>query len=136
MTEFTSDVTPIPHSQERVFTLLSDLNNLRKFQHELSGLPVKNLTFDADSCQFTAESVGKIAIRIIEREPFKTIKLVSESSPIAFTCWIQLVEAAPGDTRLKLTLRADIPVFLKPMVSKPLEKGIKKAAEALASLPY
>lgn len=136
MTEFTSDITPIPHSQERVFAVLSDLNNLGKFQKDLSGLPIKNLTFDQDSCQFSVDPVGKIALRIAEREPFKTIKLVSESSPIPFTCWIQLVEAAPNDTRLKLTLRADIPVFLKPMVSKPMEKGIKKAAEALAALPY
>lgn len=136
MADFTSDITPIPHSQERVFTVLSDLNNLGKFQKDLSGLPIKDLSFDKDCCQFTADGVGKIAMRIIEREPYKTIKLTSESSPIAFTCWIQLVEAAPNDTRLKLTLRADIPLFLKPMVSKPLEKGIKKVAEALAAIPY
>lgn len=136
MTEFTSEIISIPHSQERVFNVLSDLNNLGKFQKDLSGLPIKDLTFDKDSCRFSADGVGKIAIRIVEREPFKTIKLVSESSPVDFTGWIQLVEAESGDTLLKLTLRADIPLFLKPMVSKPLEKGINKAAEALAAIPY
>ena len=136
MTEFTSNIISIPHSQERVFTILSDFTNLGKFQKSLSGLPIKDLKFDKDSCQFNAEGVGKIAIRIVEREPFKTIKLISESSPVGFTGWIQLVEAGTGETRLKLTLHADIPLFLKPMISKPLEKGINKAAEALAALPY
>lgn len=136
MTDFISDITPIPHSQERVFSILSDLNNLGKFQKDLTGLPIKNLAFDKDSCRFTADGVGKIAVRIVEREPSKTIKLTSEASPVPFTCWIQLIEVDPNNTQLKLTLRADIPFLLKPMVVKPLEKGINKAAEALAALPY
>jgi len=136
MTDFTSDITPIPHSQDRVFKVLSDLNNIGKFQKNVEGLPIKDLTFDTDSCRFTVDGVGKIALRIVEREPNKTIKLTSETSPVPFTCWIQLVEAGPNDTHLKLTLRADIPFLLKPMISKPLEKGIKKTAEALAAIPY
>jgi hypothetical protein len=136
MTEFTSEIISIPHNQERVFTVLSDLNNLGKFEKNLSALPIKDLTFDKDSCTFKADGVGKIAVRIVEREPFKTIKLVSESSPVGFTGWIQLVEAGPSETRLKLSLHADIPLFLKPIISKPLEKGINKAAETLATLPY
>jgi len=136
MTDFTSDITPIPHSQERVFTVLSNLNNIGTFQKNLSSLHIKDLTFDTDSCRFTANGVGTIALRITEREPSKTIKFVSETSPVPFTCWIQLVESGPNITQLKLTLRADIPFLLKPMVSKPLENGIKKAAEALANLPY
>ncbi len=136
MTDFTSDVKSIAHDSERVFNFLSDLNHIEKFRASLSGSPVKEITFDRDSCRFKADGVGTIAVRIVEREPYKTIKFVSETSPVPFTCWIQLVEAAPNDTHLKLILRADIPLLLKPMVSKPLEKGIQKVADVLAALPY
>ncbi|MDP4278396.1 MAG: SRPBCC family protein, partial [Bacteroidota bacterium] len=93
-------------------------------------------TFTSDTCSFNVPNIGTIALRIVEREPAKTVKLVTEKSPVPFTCWIQLTQAAPEDTRLKLTLRADIPFMLKGMVSKPLENMVQKVAEALAALPY
>ncbi|NLT03377.1 MAG: SRPBCC family protein [Bacteroidales bacterium] len=136
MTDFTSDIKQIPHNQTKVFDTLSDLNNLARFGEKLPTTSIKDLSFDRDSCRFKVDNVGSIALRIIEREPCKTIKLVSESSPIPFTCWIQLVGAGENETRLKLTVRADIPLLLKPMVAKPLEKGIGELANVLAALPY
>ena len=50
--------------------------------------------------------------------------------------WIQLVEKSVDDTRMKLTIKADLNMFLKPMLSKPLTEGIEKIADMLASLPY
>jgi len=136
MTDFVSDVQKIPYDASRVFTKLSDLKNLEKVQDLIPNGEIKDFVCDSDSCSFQAEKLGKIALRIIERDPAKTIKLVSEQSPVPFTCWIQLVEESSNDTRLRLTFRADIPFMFKGMVSKPIEKGIRKLAEVLASLPY
>ncbi len=135
MTEYISDIQQIPFSAERVFTKLSDLNNLESVKHLLEG-KVKDFTFDTDSCQFKVDPVGTVGIHIQEREPFKTIKLGSVKSPIEFLGWIQLQEIAPDDTRLKLTFRADIPFFLKSMISNKLEEGINTLAAMLAKLPY
>ncbi len=136
MTDFTSDTKQIPHAAVNVFETLADLNNLARLGDNLPVNGLKDLTYDKDSCRFKVDPVGTISLRITEREPHKTIKLVSESSPIPFTCWIQLVEAGNQDTRLRLTVRADIPLMLKPMVAKPLEKGIEDLATLLATLPY
>lgn len=136
MTDFTSDTKQIPHATVNVFEMLADLNNLARLGDNLPVSSLKDLTFDKDCCRFKVDPVGTIALRIIEREPHKTIKLISESSPIPFTCWIQLVEAGKKDTRLKVTVRADIPLMLRPMVAKPLEKGIEDLATLLATLPY
>lgn len=135
MTEYTSDVQQIPFSAERVFSKLSDLSNLESVKPLLEG-KVKDFTFDADSCQFKVDPVGTVGIQILEREPFKTIKLGSVKSPVEFFGWIQLQELAPEDTRLKLTFRADIPFFLKSMISSKLEEGINTMATMLAKLPY
>jgi carbon monoxide dehydrogenase subunit G len=136
MTDFTSKIQQIPFSADRVYALLSDLNNIRKVQSRLPGGMISDLTYDKDSCRFKTDSVGTIAVRISEREPCKTIKLISEKSPVPFTGWIQLAEDGPTATRLKLTVNADIPFLLKGMVTKPVENVVKKLAEALATLPY
>jgi len=135
MTEYTSDIQQIPYSAERIFSKLSDLNNLESVKPLIEG-KVKNFTFDMDSCQFKVDPVGTVGIRIVEREPFKNIKLESVKSPVEFFGWIQLQEVAPEDTRLKLTFRADIPIFLKAMISGKLKEGINTIAEMLAKLPY
>ena len=136
MTEFTSDIQKIPYESDRVFASLSDLNNIEKIKDSLPLDKIKNLTYDTDSCSFQIENIGSVSLRIIEREQGKTIKFASEKSPVQFNLWIQLVSVASDDTRLKLTLKADIPFLFKSMVSKPLGDGIKKVAEVLAALPY
>src|SRR5450830_1600078 len=83
MTEYTSDIQQIPFSAERVYSKLSDLNNLESVKPLIEG-KVKDFSFDADSCQFKVDPVGTVRIRIVEREPYKNIKLESVKSPIEF----------------------------------------------------
>jgi len=135
MTEFTSHIQQIPFSAERIFSKLSDLNNLERVKPLLEG-KVKDFTFDTDSCQFKVEPIGTVGLRIVERDAFKTIKLESVKSPIEFLGSIQLQEISMGVTGLKLTFQADIPFFLKAMISNKLEDGIQVVAEMLAKLPY
>jgi hypothetical protein len=37
---------------------------------------------------------------------------------------------------MKMTVRAELNPFIKPMVSKPLQEAIDKISEAIARLPY
>ncbi len=136
MTEFVSSVKKIPYNSEKVFIKLSDFNNLEKLKERLPEDKIKDLVFDKDTCSFKAEHVGVITVRIVEREPNKTIKIESEKSPVPFTCWIQLKEMDTEDTRIRLTVKSDIPFIFKAMVSKPLEDGIEKVAEILSMLEY
>ena len=50
--------------------------------------------------------------------------------------WIQLKGLSPVDTRIKLTIKADIPFMFKFMVEKKLQQGIDQAADVLAQFPY
>ncbi|MCD7932367.1 MAG: SRPBCC family protein [Tannerellaceae bacterium] len=136
MTEFVSGVKQIPYSDERIFTMLSDLSNLEKVRDRIPQDKIKDFTFDTDTCSVTIDPVGTITFQIVEREPFKTIKFTTTNSPVPIHLWIQLKQVEENDTRMKLTVRADIPMMLKGMVSKPLQDGIDKLADVLASLPY
>jgi len=134
MTTYESDIKTISSNEEVVFGILSDLQNLQKIKENASFTDkVKDLQFDADSCSFAVEGFGKMGFRIVEREPFKTIKLASEKAPVEVSVWIQLKQVAENDTRMKLTLKAELPTMIKMMVDKKLKEGINAIADILAN---
>jgi hypothetical protein len=136
MTEFVSEVKTIPHDEDRIFTMLSDLSNLERIKDRLPQDKIQDFEFDSDSCSFAVAPVGKITFRIVEREPNKTIKFETPNSPVPLFLWIQLKQVAPEDTKMKMTIKADLNPFIKPMVSKPLQDALDKIAVVIASLPY
>ncbi len=136
MTEFVSDIKSIPFNEDRVYGMLSDLSNLEKVKGLVPEDKIKDFTFDSDSCSFAVDPVGQIRFEIVEREPNKTVKFATTNSPVPLFLWIQMKQVAEGDTRIKLTARAELNAFLKPMISKPLQDALDKVSTVLASLPY
>jgi len=136
MTEFISEVKTIPYNEDRVFEMLSDLSNLEKVRGRIPEDKIKNFEFDRDSCSFAIDPVGNITFQIVEREPNKTIKFTTTNSPVPLHLWIQLKQLEENDTRMKMTIRADLNPFIKPMVSKPLQDALDKISDVIARLPY
>ncbi len=136
MTEFTSEVKTIPYNEEDIFNMLSDLNNLELVKDKIPQQQIKDFTFDKDSCSLDVNPVGKVKFSIIEREPNKTIKFQAEGTPVELNMWIQLKQTEESNTKMKLTIKAKLNPFLKPMLSKPLQEGINKVADILAAIPY
>ncbi|MCC8152987.1 MAG: SRPBCC family protein [Tannerellaceae bacterium] len=136
MTDFVSEVQTIPYSDERIFIMLSDLSNLEKVKDRIPQDKIKDFSFDIDTCSVTMAPVGTITFQIVEREPNNTIKFTTTNSPVPLHLWIQLKQVKANDTRMKITVRADLNPFLKPIVSKPLQDGVDKLATLLANLPY
>lgn len=136
MTEFVSDVKTIPYSDEMVFRVLSDLSKLELLKDKLPEDKIKDFWCDANSCSFSVDPVGKVTFVVMDREPNKTIKLKSQGLPFEVQAWIQLVSKSENDTRMKLTLRADLNPFIKPMVSSPMKDGVDKISDVIASISY
>ena len=136
MTEFVSEVKTIPFNEDRIFNMLSDLSNLGKVQDRIPQDKIQDFEFDKDSCSFSVAPVGKITFQIVEREPNKTIKFTTTNSPVPLFLWIQLKQVEENDTRMKLTVRAELNPFFKPLVSKPLLDAFDRISTILASLPY
>jgi len=146
---FESNIKQIPHKQESVFNTLSDLNNIQsildRYEQVKDQIPedkrkemekIKDLQFDSDSISINAPMVGNLKMRIIDREAPKTIKFETENSPIPFNFWIQLLPTGEFSCKMKLTIKAELNMFIKGMVKKPLQEGIEKIADALAMIPY
>lgn len=136
MAEYISDIKTISYSDQEIFTVLSDLRKLDLIKDKIPQDKIKDFSYDQDSCTVTVDPIGKVRFVIVEREPNSTIKFEAEQLPFKLTLWIQLKQSAEQETKMKLTVKADINAFLKPMISKPLQNGLDKMAETLATIPY
>jgi carbon monoxide dehydrogenase subunit G len=136
MTDFTSEIKTIPYNQEKVYEMLSNMENLEKMKDKIPYDKIQDFTFDRDSCSFSVNPVGNVKFSIIEREPLKTIKFAAEKTPVDVNMWIQLLPVDGNETKMKLTVKANLNPFLKPMLSKPLQDGVNKIADILAAVPY
>ena len=136
MANFESSVKVIPYSQERVYAKLSDLSNLESVKDRLPEDKVQDLSFDSDTLSFNVSPVGQITLQIVERDPCKCIKLATTNSPLPFNMWIQLVETAEEECKIKLTIGMDINPFMKAMVQKSLQDGLEKMVEMLSMIQY
>lgn len=136
MANFESSIKVIPYSQERVYTMLSDLNNLEAVKDRLHEDKIQDLSFDSDTLSFNTAPIGQLTLKIVEREPYKCIKLATTNSPLPFNMWIQLVATAEEECKLKVTIGMDVNPFMKAMVQKPLQDGLEKMAEMLAMINY
>lgn len=136
MAEYISDIKTISYSDQEIFTVLSDLRKLDLIKDKIPQDKIKDFSYDQDSCTVTVDPIGKVRFVIVEREPNSTIKFEAEQLPFKLTLWIQLKQSTAEETKMKLTVKADINAFLKPMISKPLQNGLDKMAETLATIPY
>lgn len=136
MSEFTSEIKTIPYADYDIYPVLSDLRNLEKVRDKISQDKIQEFSFDEDSCTVMVNPVGKVKFNIVDRQPNSTIKFEAEQVPFSLNLWIQLKPVAETETKMKLTVKADLNPFIKPMVAKPLQEAIDKIADMLADIPY
>lgn len=139
--QFESSVKHVPYSQERVYGKLSDLNNLESVRDRLEQVKGKlegkleDLAFDQDSITIKVQGIS-LTLRIVEREPMKCIKFEGEKSPVPMNLWVQILPVSEEEAKMKVTVRAEVNMFMRAMVSKPLQEGVEKIAEMLSMIPY
>ena len=135
MATFESSVRRIPHSQQAVYNMLSDLSNIDRVKDRIPADKLNDLTFDADSMSISTP-MGAVKLKIVDREEPKCIKFETEQSPLPFNFWIQILPVTDTTCKMKLTIKAELNPFIKGMVSKPLQEGIEKIADALQMINY
>lgn len=135
MATFESSVRQIPHSQQAVYNMLSNLSNIDRVKDRIPADKLNDLTFDADSMSISTP-MGAVKLKIVDREEPKCIKFETEQSPLPFNFWIQILPVTDTTCKMKLTIKAELNPFIKGMVSKPLQEGIEKIADALQMINY
>ena len=136
MKKFESSIKQIPYPQAAVYRNISDLSNLERVRDRVPEDKIKDFSFDQDSVTISVDPVGQITLRIVEREEPKCVKFEAEQSPMPFNLWIQVLPIDEQTSKMKVTVKADIPFMLAAMVNGPIQDGVEKIADALAQIPY
>ena len=146
LNKYTSGTKVVNHNEQVVFNYLSNFNNLsgylnsgliEKITEKIPQIKITEFSSDQDSCKFKITGLGLAEIRIVNREPFKTIKVESSDGlPLSFTFWIQLMPVDNFTTKMRLTLHAEMSMMIKMIAGDKLAEGIDKLADTLSALPY
>ncbi|SUB89749.1 Uncharacterised protein [Porphyromonas macacae] len=137
MTEYISEIKQIAASRPLVFSVLSDLNNVKSLSDKIpADYKLQIEAVDADNMAIMVPGAGRMQLRIVEREADQTIKLETVNFPVKANAWIQLLEPAENDTRLRLTLKADLNLLIRNMVGGKLKDMVDQMASMLSLIPY
>jgi len=146
LSKYTSEVKIVNHNEQVVFNYLANFQNLssylnsgliEKITEKIPQIKITDFSSDQDSCKFNITGMGLAEIRIVNREPFKSIKVESSGGlPVSFTFWIQLIAVDNFQTKMRLTLHVEMSMMIKMMAGSKLEEGIDKLADTLSALPY
>lgn len=134
--KFESSVKQIPYPQQAVYDNLSDLRNLEKVRDRVPEDKVQSFSFDQDTVSVNVPPVGELKLRICDREEPKCVKFETVQSPVPFNVWVQVLPVDEQNSKMKVTVKAELNPFIKGMVSGPLQDGVEKIADALAQVQY
>ena len=136
-TKYESKITSAPCSAQQIYRVMSNLQNLERVRYMIPKDKIQEMEIEPDRVRIKVDGLAqKITIAIVDRIENDTVKFGAEGIPMDANFWIQLKELAPNDTRIKLTVKADIPMMFKMMIGKKLQDGLDQAADMLAQFPY
>ena len=135
--KYESKITSAACPAQQIYRVLSNMESLEKVKDLIPKDKVQEMEIEPDRVRIKVDGLAqKITIAIVDRIENDTIKFGAEGIPMDANIWIQLKEVSPTDTRIKLTVKADIPIMFKFMVEKKLQQGLDQAADMLAQFPY
>lgn len=121
----------------RIFEMAKQMGMANQMQMEKMSEKIESCRFAEDACYITVKGMGEVALKIVEKEEPKLIKLGGEGAvPFDFNLWVQLLENGPYDTRLKITFQGELNMMMKMILKGKLDKGINQLAEGLTRIPY
>ena len=136
-TKYESKITSSPCSAQQIYRVLSNMQNLERVKDLIPKDKIQEMEIEPDRVRMKVDGLGQmVTIAIVDRIENDTIKFGAEGVPMDANFWIQMKEVSPSDTRLKLTVKADIPFMFKFMIEKKLQQGLDQAADMLAQFPY
>ena len=138
MAQYKSETAHIAHKIDLVFSKLSNpgtigaaAENLPEQQREI----LEKVEFSEDAITVKGSPMGNLTLRRTQVVEPTRIVFEAEQSPVPFKITFNLTEAGDA-TDATAAIDIEIPVFLRPMVSGPMEKATAQFAELLQRIPY
>ncbi len=135
--KYESKIGQVNANATDVFAVLTNLENLQRFAEHIPQDKVKELEITRDTIRFKVDGLAqKISIGIVDQEENKMIKYGAENIPIPLNAWIQLKQMDEMDTRMRITIKTDMPAMFRMMLDKKLQTGLDQAVDMLCNIKY
>lgn len=113
----------------QIYSMVSRFDNFTPILRDR----VEEWRADEDSCSFKVKGFSA-GLRIVEREEPKLVKIMGDGAvPMDFTFWLQLVEVAPNDTRMRLVLHIDLNMMMRMMIGGKIQSALDQMSEQIAA---
>ncbi|MBO4577780.1 MAG: SRPBCC family protein [Paludibacteraceae bacterium] len=137
MNTYESHIAKVAADATAIYAVISDLRNIERVRDLIPKDKVQEMETDADFVRLKVDGLGqKVVFRIVDRIKNDTVKFGVENLPIEGNFWIQIKQVAPHDSRIKLTLKAELPMMIAMMAGKKIQEGIDQAADMMARMPF
>jgi hypothetical protein len=128
----TAKYESIAATAEQIYVLVSNCNRFGAFIPE----QVKGWESTEDSCRFTIEGIATMDIRIVEKIACSKVRFqVSNDKHIPMELEIT-IENQKDTRKIEISMMADIPIFLQPMVKKPMQNLVDVMATRIGTMNY
>ncbi|GHT24211.1 hypothetical protein FACS189430_08750 [Bacteroidia bacterium] len=115
--------------EQNVYEFVADCNNFTPLANQG---PIKDWVSDTDSCQFSVDGIGPLAVKVVERTPNKLVKFAIENPQTERVfLWVQMKGSELTSTRIKLTTKLNANMMLKMLISKPMKQALDKIIDTL-----
>ena len=135
MEQIHSSEKEITAPQRVVFDVLSNVDNLTRLKERIPEDQLKDIVIGEDSISYKSP-MGMVTLKLVEKEPNKTIKYSTVQSPLPFDMWVQLLPITGSQCKMRVTVGLNMNSFMMAMVKKPLTDAVEKIAGLLAQIPY
>lgn len=157
MTKYESQIYTINAPQQHAYERMSDLKNFEAIKEAvenpefvnrlMQNVPaehadkitpekiekvrqqLQNVVFSSDAVSIET-SMGLMTLAITDRQEPKLVKLVGVGTPVDVNVWVQFLPQGVYQTKMKVTVGAELNFFIRKMV----EKYLKQAPDGLAQM--
>lgn len=135
MQKIESKTGTISQSQDKIFNYLSDF---RHFEHLIPQDKISDWYAESEKCSFKVPTIGDAQMEIVEKEPYKLIKIAGEGrgGSAEFLFWIQLKEVDTQVTKIKLTAKPELNKMLEAVAKHPIQKFMNMLVDQLEKFSF
>ncbi len=109
--------------------------DMRNFSNLAGAQTQAEIEADYDTLSISIQGF-RIGVRIVDREPYRLVRMSSFDSPVEFVGMLRFEPSAvePGKTDFSIVLDANLNFMMKTMIGGKIQQGLDKAVDTLVEI--
>lgn len=123
MTNYESRPGKLTGTAEEVYNFVTDIRNFERF---IPKGVINNWNAEKESCSFGVSMLGTVTLRLAEKEKYTKVVYTGDAlKENDFSLVLFISDEIKNQTRVKVTLSADLNPMMKMMAAKPIRQSLE-----------